>query len=79
VLILRHWRGLSMADAVRTVADYHDQEVRGFVAARNDLPRALLSLPAVAAVVADLGHWIRGNVDWSQESGRYAQPVGAQL
>jgi hypothetical protein len=76
VLVLGHHTGCSLDEAVRAAARYHDGQVRGFVAAREAMPLDLLNHSGVAGVVADLAHWIRGNMDWSRETGRYA-PVQA--
>ncbi|MGC9665779.1 terpene synthase family protein [Planosporangium sp. 12N6] len=68
VLVVRHERDRSLADAVREVTDRHDREVRAFLAARDVLP----DRPAVRRAATGLAHWIRANVDWSHETGRYA-------
>jgi len=78
VLVMRHRRQLPISDAVQVVADYCDREVRAFVAERAALPQAYTELPSVIGVISDLANWIRGNADWSQESGRYAPPLLVQ-
>lgn len=69
VLVLRHHRRLRLADAVRVVVERHDAEVRAFLAVRAGLPDRAGALGRVAD---GLAYWIRANVDWSRESGRYA-------
>ena len=72
VLALRHERRVPVEDAVRAAVAEHDALVEDFVAARERFAAGPLAAdPAVAAVAADFVHWIRGNVDWSMESGRY--------
>jgi hypothetical protein len=72
VLALRHERGLPVETAVRAAVAEHDTLVGEFVAARERFAAGPLAAdPAVAAVAGDFVHWIRGNVDWSMESGRY--------
>jgi hypothetical protein len=72
VLALRHERRLPVEAAVRLAVDEHDALVEDFVAARARFEAGgLANDPAVAAVAGDFAHWIRGNVDWSMESGRY--------
>ncbi|MDG6102808.1 hypothetical protein Daura_41170 [Dactylosporangium aurantiacum] len=72
VLALRHERRLPVEAAVRAAVGEHDALVDDFVAARARFAAGpLAGDPAVAVVAADLAHWIRGNVDWSMESGRY--------
>ncbi|WP_327009453.1 hypothetical protein OHA72_20745 [Dactylosporangium sp. NBC_01737] len=72
VLALRHERRLPVEAAVRAAVAEHDALVEDFVAARARFADGPLAAdPAVAAVAGDFAHWIRGNVDWSMESGRY--------
>ena len=72
VLALRHERRLPVEAAVRAAVAEHDALVEDFVAARERFAAGRLAAdPAVAVVAADFVHWIRGNVDWSMESGRY--------
>ncbi|UWP80763.1 terpene synthase family protein [Dactylosporangium fulvum] len=59
---------LSLEDAVYAAVAEHDEQVVEFMAAMERLDS---TDPAVKVCVADLVHWIRGNLDWSLESGRY--------
>jgi hypothetical protein len=68
VLIVHHELRMSLAEAVDYVVSRHDREVRSFVAAAREFSRR----PDVSRLVRGLEHWIRANVDWSRESGRYA-------
>jgi 5-epi-alpha-selinene synthase len=72
VLVLREARKLSTVDALYTAVAEHDAAVHAFLEARERvLTGPHRDVDGLAGVVADLGHWIRGNIDWSQESGRY--------
>ncbi len=75
-LALQHERGMSLQEAVNEAAVMHDAEVRAFI----DLNERLLKeLPPVdddiqrqlVKFVNVLTAWMRGNIDWSYESGRY--------
>jgi hypothetical protein len=73
VLVLRHHHRLTIEDAVYQAVVDHDAEVHTFITLCDHLattPAGRTS--AVRDVVADMSHWIRGNIDWSQESARYA-------
>ncbi|HLL68525.1 MAG TPA: hypothetical protein VK453_22835 [Micromonosporaceae bacterium] len=72
VLVLARNTGVALPEAVRTVVAWHDAEVTEFLRARHRLPAALRATAGVEPMVAGLTYWIRGNVDWSRESGRYA-------
>ncbi|MET7418394.1 hypothetical protein [Dactylosporangium sp. NPDC005555] len=72
VLALRHEHGMPVEEAVRVAVAEHDALVGDFVAARERFSAGPLATdPAIAAVAGDFVHWVRGNVDWSTESGRY--------
>jgi hypothetical protein len=73
VLVVHHELRLSLPDAVGYVVDRHDREVRLFVAAGRDLGKWR---PDARRLVRSLEYWIRANVDWSRESGRYASAEG---
>jgi Terpene synthase family 2, C-terminal metal binding len=73
VLIVHHELRMSLADAVGYVIARHDREVRSFVAAARQVGHGR---PDVQRLVTSLEHWIRANVDWSRESGRYAADPG---
>jgi hypothetical protein len=71
VLVVQRQERLSTAAAIRRVVARHDEEVRRFVAVRAQLRPAVRAAPGVEWLVTGLTQWIRGNVDWSAESGRY--------
>jgi hypothetical protein len=68
VLVVQQELRLPVADAVRHVTDRHDREVRAFVAVSDAVP----ARPQARRAAAGLEYWIRANVDWSRETGRYA-------
>jgi hypothetical protein len=71
VLVLHRQDRQPLPAAVELVVARHDEEVRRFIALRDELRPALRSAPGVGWFVEGLAHWIRANVDWSSESGRY--------
>lgn len=77
VLILQRHGGLSLQGAVDRVAELTDAQVRRFIALEALLPSFGGSLDAdVRRFVGVLRAWMRGNLDWSYESGRY-RPTSA--
>lgn len=76
VLVVHRDRRLSLVDAVREVVERHDAEVEAYVAGRARLAAEVAAWPALGRVVDGLAHWIRANVDWSRDSGRYAPGRG---
>ncbi|GAA3268063.1 hypothetical protein GCM10020218_006830 [Dactylosporangium vinaceum] len=62
---------LHLAEAVSAAVAEHDACVLEFQVARDRLETRWWSDPTCATGIGDLVHWIRGNVDWSMESGRY--------
>jgi len=78
VFIIGHERGLDLADSIVAGVAEHDEEVQAFLAARDALAFGPWSDDAtVHLAVADVAHWVRGNLDWSHESGRY--PAGPDI
>ncbi len=76
VLAIRQRDQCSLPDAVARAAAMHDTEVRRFLATEAELPAFT---PAVTAdlrrYVAVLRAWMRGNLDWATDSGRYRPPA----
>jgi hypothetical protein len=71
-LILQHQEDISLQEAVNRVARLVQQEVERFIALENDLPSFGAEADGlVRRFVAVLRAWMRGNLDWSYESGRY--------
>jgi 5-epi-alpha-selinene synthase len=71
VFALQRERRLSMGDAVLAAVAEHDARVIEFQLARDRLESRYWTDRRVVFGIDDLVHWIRGNVDWSLESGRY--------
>ncbi|MDB4988864.1 MAG: Terpene synthase family, metal binding domain [Myxococcaceae bacterium] len=72
VLVLMDEERLSLAEARCRVAAAHDEEVRNFLSIEARLPDLGAANEAVRSYVLMLRCWIRGHLDWSQETGRYA-------
>ncbi len=71
-LILQHQEDISLQQAVHRVAGLVEQEVERFIALENDLPSFGAEADGlVRRFVRVLRAWMRGNLDWSYESGRY--------
>jgi hypothetical protein len=72
VLAIRHRDGCTLDEAILRAAQLHDAEVRRFLATQREVPTFGPELdPDVARYVAVLRAWMRGNLDWSIDSGRY--------
>jgi hypothetical protein len=72
VLVLQHERRMPIEEAIFVAAAEHDAEMRRFVGVRDQLAASPLARDeGVRNTIAAVEHWIRGNVDWSLESGRY--------
>lgn len=68
VIVLRHAEGRSLGEAITRAAEMHDEVVRAFQ------EHALGAPPAMRRIIEALGGWVRANVDWSIETGRYGEP-----
>jgi hypothetical protein len=71
VLVVGRELRVPTAAAIRHVVERHDHEVREFIAARDRYGSRLATHTPVRRAVDGLQCWIRANVDWSRESGRY--------
>ncbi|MGX2040576.1 terpene synthase family protein [Methylocaldum sp. MU1018] len=80
VVTFQHHHRLSLQEAVRQTAELTNQEVRNFVALQERLPAFGSGIDAdVQRFVSVLCSWMRGNLDWSYTSGRYAVPAAADF
>ncbi len=71
-LILHHHEGITEQAAVDRVAELIKGQVQRFIALEARLPQFGPSIDvAVRRFVAVLRAWMRGNLDWSRETGRY--------
>jgi hypothetical protein len=72
VLTIRHRDGCTLHEAIQRAVRMHDAEVRRFLATQRELPTFGPELdPDIARYIAVLRAWMRGNLDWSIDSGRY--------
>jgi hypothetical protein len=71
VFALQRERRLTMEDAVLAAVAEHDAHVVEFQIARDRLETRYRGDRTAIIGIGDMVHWIRGNVDWSMESGRY--------
>jgi 5-epi-alpha-selinene synthase len=65
-IVLQHESALSIADAVGATVRMHDDAIRQFEQHEPGLP------PGMHRFVDALKGWVRANLDWSIETGRYA-------
>ncbi len=71
VLAIMDEEALPLEEAVQRACEQHDDEVRAFIEAADQLPSFGDADEDVQRYVAMLRSWIRGHLDWSQETGRY--------
>ncbi|MGH8659308.1 MAG: terpene synthase family protein [Gammaproteobacteria bacterium] len=73
-LIFQRHYGLTIQEAVDRVAKLTEAQMRQFIALESRMPVFGAGLDAVVRrFVAGLRAWMRGNLDWSYDSGRYGQ------
>ncbi len=78
VIVLREATGLPLGDAARRVVEMHNAEVRDFISITQDMPSFGGALDEnLSRYVSIIEARMRGNLDWSLESGRYGQIVGS--
>lgn len=74
-LIFHHHQSIDLQSAIDQVAKLIENEVRQFIDLEQSLPSFGANLdPDVLKFIAVMRAWMRGNLDWSFESGRY-QPA----
>jgi hypothetical protein len=61
--------GLGLQEAIDRAADMHDARVRRYLA--KEAPVRASASPELQRYLDDLRFWMRGNLDWSYETGRY--------
>jgi hypothetical protein len=71
VLVLMREESLEVHEAARRVARMHDEEVMTFLRVERSLPSFGRHDVALRQFVAILRSWVRGHLDWAQETGRY--------
>lgn len=72
VIVLQHEQGLSLQGAVDHAASLFNSRMREYVELEQRLPSlgAAIDVP-LQRYLLGLRCWVRGNIDWSYESGRY--------
>lgn len=76
VIVLGEATGLSLEEAARRVVEMHNAEVRDFIALSTDPPPFGVAVDErLSRYLSILRARMRGNLDWSLESGRYGQIV----
>ncbi|MCL7422150.1 MAG: hypothetical protein M8364_14725 [Methylobacter sp.] len=71
-LIFHHHQAIDLQEAIDQVARLIENEVRQFIALEKSLPSFGADLDRdVKRFIAVMRAWMRGNLDWSFESGRY--------
>jgi hypothetical protein len=78
VVTFQHHHRLSLQGAIQQAAEQTNKEVRDFIALKEQLPAFGAGIDSdVQRFVSILCSWMRGNLDWSYTSGRYAvSPAG---
>lgn len=72
VFVLHHQQQISLGEAVILAAEMHDQKVKQLLLLEASLPLFGGNLDnELAKYVSGLNSWIRGNLDWYFQSGRY--------
>ncbi|WP_200875012.1 terpene synthase family protein [Methylomarinum vadi] len=74
-LIIDHHQSIGMQEAIDRVSEQIEQQVRRFMRLEHSLPHFDDKVDNdIAKFVAIMRAWMRGNLDWSFESGRYLSP-----
>jgi hypothetical protein len=74
VLIMQHERDLTLQEAVESAAQLFNAMVAAYIELEADTPSFGAAVDAeVQRYLAGLRYWVRGNIDWSYETGRYGQ------
>jgi 5-epi-alpha-selinene synthase len=75
VLVLMRQEGLAVHEAARRAARMHDEEVMTFLRVERALPSFGRHDVAVSRFVGILRSWVRGHLEWAQETGRYRPSI----
>ena len=71
-MVLHHRNDISLQEAVNRVAKTTQQQIARFIAAEQRVPSFGGTIDRdVQQLISVLRSWMRGNIDWSYESGRY--------
>jgi 5-epi-alpha-selinene synthase len=72
VFVLHHHHQISLGEAVKLAAKMHDQKVKELISLEASLPLfGEATDKELAKYISGLHSWIRGNLDWYFQSGRY--------
>jgi 5-epi-alpha-selinene synthase len=75
VLVVKHARDCDLETAIEYVAHMHDAIIREFELVEAGLDPD----PPLRRFVTALATWVRANLDWSIESGRYRAPMARKI
>jgi hypothetical protein len=73
VFSLQKEKGLELQAAIHLAVEMHDAAVRRFLEQEKNLPSFGEHDAKVASFVTGVRRWIRANVDWSIQTGRYQE------
>jgi hypothetical protein len=74
VLVMQHEYGVSLQEAVDRASGLFNAMVEAYIELEQDTPSFGAEIdPLVQRYLAGLRYWVRGNIDWSYETGRYGQ------
>jgi 5-epi-alpha-selinene synthase len=74
VVVLRQEHALSLQEAVDEAARIFNARMRDYVELEQRLPSLGVEIDGrLQRYLTGLRCWVRGNMDWSYESGRYGQ------
>ncbi|WP_146209719.1 hypothetical protein [Vitiosangium sp. GDMCC 1.1324] len=73
VFSIQKQHGLPLQEAIDRAVEMHDAAVRRFIELETSLPSFGEHDANVATLVSGVRRWIRANVDWSIQTGRYQE------
>jgi hypothetical protein len=76
VFSLQKERGLGLQEAIDVAVEMHDTAMRRFLEQEKSLPSFGEHDAHVARYVTGIRRWVRANVDWSIQTGRYQEGAG---
>jgi hypothetical protein len=72
--VMQHEYGVSLQEAVDRASGLFNAMVEAYIELEQDTPSFGAEIdPLVQRYLAGLRYWVRGNIDWSYETGRYGQ------
>jgi hypothetical protein len=73
VFSIQKQHGVDLQRAIDVAVEMHDEAVRHFIALEKKLPSFGEHDENVATLITGVRRWIRANVDWSIQTGRYQE------